>query len=139
MSTIQFTAPSIHQFTRETDYPQWSKTLYLALSVMGWERFILESIDYTEAGPQLIAQRNMVMLTMESSMSNEVKKALIMKGYDNTSLDPRVLFAYAYDTFYWSERNPLCRYVPPGYSRSEGGHSQNPDSAALIADRLMLS
>lgn len=97
----------------------------------------MEYIDYTEAGPQLIAQRNMVMLTMESSMSNEIKKALIMKGYDNTGLDPRVLFAYAYDTFYWSERDPLCRYVPPGYSRTEGWYTYDPLSAVLIANRLM--
>jgi hypothetical protein len=116
MSAIQFIAPPIHKFTYSTDYGQWSKTLYLALSLMGWERFILEDIDYTDAAPQLIAQRSMVMLTMESSISDKVKTTLNTNGYDNTSLDPKVLFDQAYKVFYMSEKDARCRYIPPGYT-----------------------
>ncbi len=118
MSVVQFVAPSIHKFTHSTDYAQWSKTLYLALNLMGWERFILEDIDYTDAAPQQIAQRNMVMLTMEGSISDKVKTTLNVNGYDNTSLDPKVLFDHAYKVFYMSEKDDRCRYTPPGYTRS---------------------
>lgn len=112
MSAIQFIAPTIHKLTYSSDYVQWSKTLYLALSLMGWERFILEDIDYTDATPQLIAQRNMVMLTIESSISDTVKTTLNIKGYDNTSLDPKILFDQAYKVFY-ARTMLACGTSPP--------------------------
>lgn len=118
MTTIEFIAPPIHKFADAADYPQWSKTLYLALEIMGFERFILDNIVYKDdATPELISKRNMVMLMMESSISSEIKRTLVRSGYDNLTLDPKLLFDWAYQVFYMTEEDDRCRYTPPGYFR----------------------